>query len=64
MGGKTVITSKEISAVENAENLLKGSVFKREDKKTMILWKFPSEELAIDNAKDFKGCGFEYVQRV
>lgn len=64
MGGKTVITSKELSAVENAENHLKGSAYKREDKTMMILWKFPSEELAIDNAKDFMGYGFEYVQRV
>lgn len=64
MGGRTVITSKELSAVENAENLLKGSTYKREDKTMMILWKFPSEELAIDNAKNFMGCGFEYVQRV
>lgn len=64
MGGKTVITSKELSAIENAENLLKDSTYKREDKTMMILWKFPSEKLAIDNAKDFMGCGFEYVQRV
>ena len=64
MGGKTVITSKEDAAIENAEKLLKDSTYKREDKAMMILWKFPSEETAIKNANHFMGYGFEYVQRV
>lgn len=64
MGGKTIITSKEEVAVESAEKLLKDSSYEREDKKMMILWKFPNVETAIANAKDFMGYGFEYVQRV
>lgn len=64
MGGKTLITSKEETAVETAERLLKESTYKREDKKMMILWKFPNEETAIKNAKFFMSYGFEYVRRV
>lgn len=64
MKGRTVITSKDSMPYVMAIEKLRDTPYEKQEKQTMIFWKFPTEDDAIRNARLFMNIGFEYVQRV
>lgn len=60
MNGKVVITSKEDRVIEGCIGGLKSI----ETKANYIVWTFHNEDSAIQAARVFMNCNFEYVKRV